>query len=242
MERKWTAMEGRTAMGGRWSGTVPHGLAAVALVALLASTVHAAPAGGAVNTADPASVAGQGLKNMSRMANKDTYAGLGFKSLDEVGKANLGAMVKVYMIQYDELKALDPAADPKTALHDLDERLFPVNVGGAARAAIVVHLDARDKQWKVVSFGDPATVLLLDEARSLHSKANGNHEYFLIRIPAIYQMFLGFTDGTGKMHFITMREDKDVGGKKGEARPARTVLDLLTKVAKNAKLAERPTK
>lgn len=237
MERKWTAM------GGRWSGTVLHGLAAVALVALLASTVHAAPAGGAVNTADPVSVADQGLKKLSVMANKDTYAGLGFKSLDEVGKAKLGAAVKVYMIQYDQLKALDPAADPKTVLRDLDERLFPVYVGGAARAAIVVRLDARDKQWKVVSLGDPATVLLFDEARGLHAKASGgNHEYFLIRIPAIYQMFLGFTDGAGKMHFITMREDKDVGGHKGEARPARTVLDLLTKVAKNTKLLERPTK
>jgi len=179
----------------------------VALVALLASTIHAAPADGTVNTADPASVAGQGLKNMSTMANKDTYASLGFKSLDEVGKAKLGAVVKVYMIQYDQLKALDPAADPKTVLRD------------------------------------PATILLFDEVRGLHAKASGgSHEYFLIRIPAIYKMFLGFTDGAGKMHFITMREDKDVGGKKGEDRPARTVLDLLTKFAKNTKVAERPTK
>jgi hypothetical protein len=237
MERKWTAM------GRRWSGTVLHGLAAVALVALLASTVHAAPAGGAVNTADPVSVAGQGLKNMSGMANKDTYASLGFKSLDEVGKAKLGTAVKVYMIQYDQLKALDPAADPKTVLRDLDERMFPVYVGGAVRAAISVRLDAGDKQWKVVSLGDPATVLLFDEARGLHAKANaGTREYFLIRIPAIYQIFLGFTDGTGKMHFITMHEHKDIGGHKGEARPARTVLDLLTMHAKNTKVHERPTK
>ena len=204
--------------------------------ALLPADARAAPAD------DPAAAAAEsGLAMLKQMTTKETYASTGFQSLDELGKARLGSSVKVYMIGLDDLKALPPTADPKTVLRDNNERLFPVHVGGAARAAIVVRQDAKDQQWKVVSMGDAATVKLLDGARALHSKASGgNHEYFLLRIPAIYQMFLGFTDGSGAMHFITMHEDREAGGKKGEARPARTVLDLLTKIAKNARPLEKP--
>lgn len=206
---------------------------------LLSADSHAAPA------ANPAAaVAESGLATLKQMTTQETYASTGFQSLDEVGKAKLGAGVKVYMIGLDDLKALSPTADPKSVLRDFNEQLYVVHVGGTARAAIVVRLDSKDNQWKVVSMGDAAIVQLLDGARGLHSKASGsNHEYFLIRIPAIYQMFLGFTDGSGKMHFITMHDDdKDAGGKRGEARPARTVLDLLTKIAKSAKPIELPTK
>jgi hypothetical protein len=207
---------------------------------LLACAVHAAPPA-PTDPNDPVAVATQSLSTLGKLATQDTYAELGFQSLDEVGKARLGSPVSVYMIRLDELKTLDPAADPKSVMHDLKERLFPVHVGGSTRTALVVRQDAAGK-WKMASLGDASTVKLLDEVRALHGKATGKtHEYILVKVPAVYQMFLARTDGAGKMHLITLREDKAMGAsKKGEERPANTVMGLLQKLAKESKPLEKP--
>lgn len=190
---------------------------------------------------EPAAVAAQGLANLTRMVTQDTYAELGFQSVGEVSKARLGSPVSVYMIRLDELKNLDLSADPKSVMHDMKERLFPVHVGGSTRTALVVR-QGPDGKWKMVSLGDAPVVKLLDEVRATHAKATGkSHEYILVKIPAIYQMFLAHTDGAGQMHLVTLHEDKAVGpARKGEARPARTVLELLQKVAKDFKPLEKP--
>jgi hypothetical protein len=205
--------------------------------ALLACVAHAAPPA----PDDSVVVATQSLSSLSKLATQATYADLGFQSLDEVAKAKLGSPVSVYMIQLDELKKLDLAADPKSVMHDQKERLFPVHVGGSTRTALVVRQDT-DGKWKMVSLGDAPVVKLLDEARGLHGKATGKtHEYILVKIPALYQMFLAHTDGAGQMHLVTVHEDKAMGAaKKGEARPARTVLELLQKLAKSSKPLEPP--
>jgi hypothetical protein len=203
---------------------------------LLSANALAAPA------ADPAAAAADsGLASLKELANAETYASLGFASIDEVGKAKLGGPISVYMIQYDELSKLDPQADPKTALHDLKQRLFPVFVGGNVRAAVIVQ-QAADGKWSIASLGNAAIVKLLEDAKATHAKGSGQqHEYMLIKVPALYQMFLAHTDGSGKMHFLTVHEDKALGAaKKGTARPARTVLDLLTKLAKDTKPLTKP--
>jgi hypothetical protein len=222
------------------SGSTTRFILAIAASALLACAAHAGPPAPA-DPNDPVVVATQSLSSLSTLATKDTYAELGFQSLDEVAKAKLGAPVSVYMVRLDELKSFDLSADPKSVMHDMKERLFPVHVGGSTRTALVVQQDT-DGKWKMVSLGDAPTVKLLDEARGLHGKATGKtHEYMLVKIPAIYQMFLAHTDGSGKMHLVTVHEDKAMGAaKKGDARPARTVLELLQQLAKSAKPLEKP--
>ena len=205
---------------------------------LLSGSVHAAPPAG---SSDPVAAATAGLSSLKSMATQAGYASFGFQSAAEVSKAKLGGPISTYMIEYDELKALAPTADPKTALHDLKERIFPVFVGGAARAAITVRQQA-DGTWQVVSMGNAQTVKLLEGAKAAHGKSTGKkHEYMLITIPALYQMFLAHTDGAGKLHFVTMVKDKALGSTgSGQARPARTVLDLLTKLAKDSKPLAKP--
>jgi hypothetical protein len=222
-----------------------HGIPTLSVLAVLASALLACAAHAAppvpTDPNDPLVVATQSLSTLGQLATKDTYAEIGFQSLGEVAKAKLGSPVSVYMIRLDELKALDPTADPKSVMHDVKERLFPVHVGGSTRTALVVRQDAAGK-WAMASLGDVATVKLLDEAKGLHGKAKGNsHEYILVKIPAIYQMFLARTDGAGKMHLVTLHEDKVVGAaKKGEERPANTVLELLQKLAKESKPLAKP--
>jgi hypothetical protein len=221
--------------------SIPTHLALAVLAStLLACAAHAAPPAPA-DPNDPVAVATQSLSTIGQLATKDTYAEMGFQSLDEVGKVKLGSPVSVYMIQLDELKTLNLDADPKSVMHDVKERLFPVHVGGSTRTALVVRQDAAGK-WRMASLGDASTVKLLDEVRALHGKATGGtHEYILVKVPAVYQMFLARTDGAGKLHLITLREDKALGAaKKGEERPARTVLELLQKLAKEAKPLAKP--
>lgn len=219
-------------------------ISTVALAApLMINQAHAGPAkSGQVDPTDPTSVANAGLKTMSILVTKETYAQMGFKSLDEVGRARLGSPIAVYMVRLDELKRANQSTSPKSLMHDVKERIFPVHVGGSARTALVVSQDAKG-HWKMSSLGDAATVKLLDSVRATHAKSSGkNHQYFLLRIPAIYQMFLGFTDGSGKFHLITTHEDKKLGLRRGEARPARTVLELMQKLAKSANPLGKPTK
>lgn len=194
-------------------------------------------------TADPLAAAQRGLASLKELADAQSYASMGFQSHDEVGKAKLGGSLSVYMVQYDELTRLAPTADPKTALHDLKQRLFPVYVGGDVRAAVVVS-QAADGKWEVTSLGDASIVQLLEKARATHAKASGQrHEYMLVKVPALYQMFLAHTDGAGKLHFVTVHEEKALGAARaGQARPARTVLDLLTALAKNTKPLEKPAR
>lgn len=59
------------------------------------------------------------------------------------------------MIRYDELRNLDPKAEPKTALHDLKQRLFPVYVGGGVRAAVLVQ-QAPEGTWSGRRCGCPS--------------------------------------------------------------------------------------
>jgi hypothetical protein len=195
----------------------------------------------AARPTDAAAAAAMGFTSLKELVSQENYASLGFQSVDEVAKAKLGGPISVYMIQYDELSKLDPKAEPKTALHNLKQSLFPVFVGGSVRAAIVVR-QAADGTWDVVSMGDAAIAKLLEDAKAAHAKSsNQKHEYMLIKVPALYQMFLAHTDGAGKMHFVTVQEDKALGSaKQGEARPARTVLDLLTTLAKNTKPLAKP--
>lgn len=220
--------------------TPTHLALAVLVSSLLACAAYAAPPA-PTDPNDPVAVATQRLSTLGRLVTKDTYAAMGFQSLDEVGKAKLGSPVSVYMVQLDELKTLNLDADPKSVMHDVKERLFPVHVGGSARTALVVRQDAAGK-WRVASLGDASTVKLLDEVRALHGKAKGStHEYILVKVPAVYQMFLARTDGAGKMHLITLHEDKALGAaKKGAERPARTVLELLQKLAKESKPLTKP--
>ena len=219
---------------------------AVSLAPLLSGDALAAPptdeaaqAAAAVEAA-AAAAATLGLSSLKEMAANNNHASLGFASAAEVSKAKLGGPFSVYMIQYDELSSLDPNADPKTALHDLNQRLFPVYVNGSVRSAIVVQ-QTGSGTWSVASVGNAALAKLLDGAKKANAKSNGPKEYMLIRVPALYQMFLAHTDGGGKLHFITVREDKALGSaKSGKSRPARTVLDLLSALAKSTQPLKKP--
>lgn len=197
--------------------------------AFVPPTSHAA----APTTEASVAAAQSGLASLKELVTEDNYKDLGFESLDEVKKASLAGPLAVRMIQLDELLTLDPSATPESALHDLKQKIFPVFAKGKVRSAITVSQNAGGT-WAVTSIGDAALIKALEGAKGVHSRATGkSHPYEVIQVPALFQVFLAFTDGSGKMHFVTVREDARLGtAKKGEARLARTVLDLLTALAK----------
>ncbi len=182
---------------------------------------------GASVAQDAQAAAEAGLAKLSAFANEDTYAEMGFESAKEVSRARLGSPISMMMVRLDELQAYDPEGDPKALMHDTKEKLFPVFVGGAARTAIVVRPDDSGK-WQMVSVGDAQTVKVVDSVRATHGQGR---DFFLLSIPAIYQKFLGFTDGQGKIHLITMYEHDKLGIRRGEARPVRTVMELVKALA-----------
>lgn len=188
----------------------------------------------------PAGAAASGLKELRELTTPENCESMGFTSMQEVGTAELGQGMKVYMIGLNDLKALSPNADANSVLLDNNEQLFPVLAAGTARAAIVVRQNSDDKGWEVVSIGDASNMKRLDSARLLDAKRNGGRTYSVIRIPSIDRTFLGFTDASNTLHFISTREDREIAGRNGEARQARTMLDGLTKIAKSTKAFASP--
>ena len=137
------------------------------------------------------SLARRALPDLQRLVTDRTFRGLGFRTPEEARSIALGAPLRVFSISLDRLRAYRPGARPDDLLVETGEVLFPTQVGGETRAALVVR--QVKMSWEVVSFGKAAmTASLAKAVRVLAARETaGAGAPFEVAVPALNVFFAG---------------------------------------------------
>jgi hypothetical protein len=165
---------------------------------------------------------------------------LGFKSDEELKQSLRGDTIAVYMIALDDLEKFKPKDDPKKILLDLKMEIFPIYSGKTLKSSITIR--KKGAKWEHVALGGHE-IHIVEPARTKHSKSNKMHpsSYFVVRIPAMYLIFLGYYS-KGKLYLIPSHEHPDLTLVLHEAVLAEKVLLKLQSLVEKYKNFLTPPK
>lgn len=172
------------------------------------------------------SQAARAVADLPQLVSAENFDRLGFRSVDEARLAAADAPVAVYMVRLDQLRAFQPAQDPRELLMDLQTAVYPVRVGGEVRGVLELH--RQGDAWRPRSIGNPAHGRILDGVRGRVAAAHrvAAESFIEVRIPALNAYFLGH-EGKGDLLLTPMLDDEALGLKAGQALPAAELFQLL---------------
>ena len=210
--------------------------AIVGLFVAIASLAAVASAGAAdpqyALKVDPESrpVAERALPLLGRLATNETYQSMGFGSLDEVNRAILGTSLPVHYYWVKELKR-PRSADPEAMLGSEDEVVYPIEVGPETRTSVTVK--KKDGFWRVAAIGSATDAHAIESVRKRLAAEKGKEltAYFLLRVPQLYLLFVGYYDAQGKLMLASVWQNDDFAIKAGTELPAEDVLRILRPAA-----------
>jgi hypothetical protein len=168
------------------------------------------------------------LKQLQGLATKENFESLGFDSLEEVTKAELGQALPVLLVRLDELRDYKEKGDAYKLLHPLPKVLYGVTFKGAPRSGLEVQ--KREGKWdsSVVGIAGPARQFI--QALKQQAQKDRATLYFVVRIPALNESFLAYQTDQG-VRMVEVRHQGEQNDKV-ESRPAADVLAELVKAAK----------
>lgn len=168
----------------------------------------------------------QAVQELAELATSDNFKSLGFNSLDEVKKAELGKPLPVVIVKLDELRDYKEGDDAYKLLHPIPKVMYAVNVQGETRSG--VEVEKQDGQWHASSFG--ATPLARRHAEALKKQAAKDRAetFFIIKVLALNRMYLAYQNDKGAWLIPVQWDDEDA---KVEPRLAASVLSELVKDA-----------
>ena len=170
-------------------------------------------------------LAEKSLALLPELATDQTYRSLGFLSLNEVEQAALGVPLAVHYYWTTELRRERPG-DPEKLLAFEDEVVFPIEVAGTVRSSMV--LKKKDDFWRAAAIGSTEELPAFD-IRDRQAAAMGitPAQFFLVRVPQLYLLFVGHYNAQGKLMLISAWESEKLGIKSGQSLPAEEVLRIL---------------
>lgn len=174
------------------------------------------------------------LPGLRQMVTPETYKRLGFESVEEADKAELGTPMRIFMVRLDRLKEFAPSGDPSKLLVDTNQIRYPVTVGGQVRTSVVMHLS--EGKWQVAKFGRPALTKGLTEAVRKQAVPGGTSQEssFEVNIPALNLYFVAQQAGS-RLLLTPVLDDARFGLKQGETMDAQQVFARLVPYARQLK-------
>jgi hypothetical protein len=178
------------------------------------------------------------LKFLSEVIDAETFAGLGFRSLDEVKAVELGAPIPLFRLRCDTIIKRDTSLIGGIRAFSFSSRiLYPLTVGGVARASFIVDSIPDDKaknggDWLVSEIGNAALTRMVDSSLRIHAKLSRLPEssYTVAEIPDLGQAFLVYPSKDGEM--VVPLEASSVSGCRfgspGQAVPLAAALDTFS--------------
>lgn len=160
----------------------------VALVlALAACAAPASPAPGgeavpALQGKDPDEAARKSLEAFRALVTADEFKALGFESLDEVARAQLGPSLKVSTVPLDRLQKFQPGGNAEELLVDANRVIYTVTVNEQVRTSLEVGQVG--DVWQGRSFGSPEFIRPLAKLRQSDTD-------FVVWVPALNAYFMG---------------------------------------------------
>ncbi len=134
----------------------------------------------------------ESLATFNKLVTKQkNYREMGFKSLNELKRMNLGEPLQVFIVRLDHLKKYKKGGDPNKMLSGGNHVIYPVLVNKQVRSSVT--LAEVEKNWRAVSFGNPTLVKLLTKIRldSAETSRLPLSSYFVVQVPALNFYFLG---------------------------------------------------
>jgi hypothetical protein len=159
----------------------------------------------------------QSLGTLRTIVTKDNYRAMGFASVDEVSRMELGSPFSMFYVRLDQLRGFKSLTNPDTLLVDSGRLLYPVSSGGAVRSSITMAMV--NEQWRATGFGQASFVQRLVAAR----KDAGD---VVVQIPSLSLTFLG-RRVQGQLMLEPILDDARLGLRAGAALPAADVFTRL---------------
>jgi hypothetical protein len=130
----------------------------------------------------PQEAASSAMNTLQKLVNDQNYKSLGFETVDEVKRAQLGQPLEVYNIGLEKLKDYQAGQEPDSLLTPSAEMIYPVTVGGDVRTGVtIIH---KEQGYESLSFGRADVVKRLAAYRQSPAE-------FVVRIPAFNMYFVG---------------------------------------------------
>jgi len=121
----------------------------------------------------PDEAAELGLRNVHQLrpgsSADDAYArALGFASVQEAGRAQLGSPLSIHMINlflWKDYTETDRPEDLTDFNKGLRQFIYPLQIDGSVKSSLTVAEDRKTKRWQTIAWGSPKLILLLEKNR-----------------------------------------------------------------------------
>jgi hypothetical protein len=197
------------------------------LLAGCATQASQPPGGGpqpepALQGKDPDEAAAKSLEVYRTLVTSDDFEALGFKSLDEVAKAELGRSFTISLVPLDRLAQFGPNTKPDDLLSDSGRVIYEVTVGGEVRSSLEVG--PIGDVWQGQSFGSPGLIAGIAALRP-------GADDFIVWVAALNVYFLANRNSDG-LFFTPVYDYAQFNFAAGRTMPAADALGQLVEAAK----------
>lgn len=150
---------------------------------------------------DPQAAANHALATFRTLVNAENYKDFGFDSADEVAGTTLGAPLRVYFVQLDELREYQPGSDPNRLLKDINQMNYPVLSRERVRSSVVVQQAGGG--WRISKLGQGGLAQQIAAVRRAPTAAAAPdaaaQQQFIVHVGALGLYFLGQREGDALM-------------------------------------------
>src|SRR3954452_4460756 len=106
--------------------------------------------------ADARQQAQRSLAGLRSFVTPETFERLGFESIDEISRVQLGVPIPIFIVPLDRLREYSPGRNPGDLLVPTNEIRFPLSVDGQVRSSITLR--RTNGGWEVGRIGRPQLI------------------------------------------------------------------------------------
>lgn len=143
----------------------------------------------------------QALATLRSLINPGNFKQFGLQSVDEAQRLTLETPLPLFYVRSDQLKDYKPGTDAGKLMINARRLLYPVALNGTGR--IVITIEDRDGEWRLVSFGQqeiaPALTQIKNHKVDQLKTGPGAFEqnYFAVQVPSMHLSFLAYAPSPG---------------------------------------------
>lgn len=133
------------------------------------------------------------LAGLRSFVTPETFERLGFESIEEVNRAQLGVPIPTFIVPLDRLRQYGPGQNPAGLLVPTNEIRFPLSVDGQVRSSITLR--STNGGWEVARIGRPQLIKEISQVIQASTPgaplAPQAGTFFQVTVPALSLEFVG---------------------------------------------------
>jgi hypothetical protein len=170
--------------------------------------------------------ASKGLRTLRSLTTETSLRTMGFSSVAELAKTQLGTPIPVYFVSLSAIRSFEPGSDPNALLKATEKYLYPVKLGPMVVSSIVVQ--KTKEGWDATELGDTNLGKSVTQAvtKSAESGRIPMNLYFAIEIPALNLYFVGHHNDR-QLLLQSISDISAINLQAGKEEPAEAIFRLL---------------